>query len=95
MNKEEILKSKTDIDNGIVSTYDYTIYEAMEEYANQFKVEPSPEQDGKIKLSEALDYGEWARVNGERHRGNLQKNGIELFNQYKKEKDAKIWSTRW
>ena len=45
MNKEEILKSKTDIDNGIVSTYDYTIYEAMEEYANQFKVEPSPEQD--------------------------------------------------
>lgn len=40
------------------------------------------EQDQK----EMLAYGEWARVNGERHRGNLQKNGIKLYEQYLKEK---------
>lgn len=40
------------------------------------------EQDRK----EMLAYGEWARANGERHRGNLQKNNEALFNQFLKEK---------
>ena len=34
------------------------------------------------------EYGEWARGNGERFRGNLQKNGEELFNQYLKERET-------
>lgn len=42
-----------------------------------------------VPLEELLDYGEWARVNGERHRGNLQKNRIELYKQFKKEQDEK------
>ena len=33
------------------------------------------------------EYGEWARGNGERFRGNLQKNNEELFNQFLKERE--------
>lgn len=36
---------------------------------------------------ELINLIEWTRVNGERWRGNLQKNGIELYNQYLKEKE--------
>lgn len=46
-------------------------------------------ENGLYTLKELLAYGEWARVNGERHRGNLQKNGIELYKQFKKEEDEK------
>ena len=41
-----------------------------------------------VSEAEMLDYGEWARGNGERFRGNLQKNGKELFNQYLKERET-------
>lgn len=37
--------------------------------------------------TELVDLLEWTRVNGQRWRGNLQKNGIELFKQYLKEKE--------
>lgn len=37
----------------------------------------------KQELGELI---EWVRVNGERHRGNLQKNGIELYRQFLIEK---------
>lgn len=36
------------------------------------------------------EYGEWARANGERHRGNLQKNNEQLFNQFLKEREQWI-----
>lgn len=35
---------------------------------------------------EFSEFIEWCRVNGERHRGNLQKNGVELYKQYLIEK---------
>jgi len=56
---EEILKKYTDIDDGIISTYDYNVISAMEEYASQ---QPVPQQTGGelwqwVKASEMLpDY---------------------------------------
>ena len=34
-----------------------------------------------------FEYGEWARGNGERFRGNLQMNNAELYNQFLKERE--------
>ncbi len=50
------------------------------------------EEEKMVTMKEMLDYGEWARVNGEMHRGNLQKNGIELYNYYLKDKERWVKS---
>jgi len=61
-----------------------------QEYAQRYEemIQDKDRQIGRLKKL-IYEYGEWARGNGERFRGNLQKNNEALFNQFIKEKDGK------
>lgn len=72
--------------NGLINAYRHDF--SWEQFIGKHKL---PEGQELVTMKQLLDYGEWARVHGERHRGNLQKNGKQLYDYYLKDKER--WET--
>lgn len=70
----------------------YCIIEMLKQFVEEWQAASQPQQlredENMVSIEELYDYGEWARANGEQHRGNLQKNRKQLYEYYLKNKAA-------